>query len=158
MTRRIEKGFTLFEFLIVLFIISIILWAMVPMFRDVKLESKIAKTQTDLNTIRTSALMLHLDTDQWPAEGDDGLGLTHNNELSGQGGNGGGDFIQNWEGPYLDSWQIDPWGISYQIYDPVGSTARRVRSCGIDRTCDTPDDIDILIIANDGESPAPPPK
>lgn len=138
-----KYGFTLIELLIVLVIISVLAGALVPMFRQNKLTAQIARASADTDAIKTSAMMYHYDTGQWPPGGispgtNTGAGLI------------GAPTVANWAGPYLDTWSVDPWGTSYQIYDT--GTSRRIRSLGPDKaiggTGDSAADIDIIITPN----------
>lgn len=125
-----KSGFTLLELVIVIAIIAILAGAMVPMFSASRLEARQAKVNVDEDAIKTASTMLHHDTGEWPAEGDQGEGLITDDD-------GTGVAIPDWSGPYLDGWRDDPWGNSYEIYDSGSDpTARRVRSLGADGAID----------------------
>ena len=101
-----RKGFTLIELLIVIAIVAVLAGAMVPMFRTTRYTAQEAKVNSELDSIKTAAIMYHQDTGQWPPIGSTGIDLADMTSTT-----------ANWAGPYIDAWRIDPWGISYQIYD-----------------------------------------
>ena len=100
-----KGGFTLIELLIVIAIIVALAGAMIPMFSTTRLTAQQARVQAELDALKSAATMMHYDTGTWPTAGTYGSGL-----LTSQGG-------ANWTGPYLDSWQNDPWGFPYRIID-----------------------------------------
>lgn len=116
-----SKGFTLIELLIVIAIVAVLAGAMVPMFRTTRREAQEAKVHAELDAIKTAAIMYHHDLGKgnWPPVSTTGV-----------------DFITDsaptsvdWNGPYLDAWRVDPWLVSYAIYNS-GGTARSVQSTG----------------------------
>lgn len=133
-----KRGFTLIELLIVVAIIATLAGAMMPFFRETRLETQRAKARADLDTIRTACIMLHYDTGDWPP-GDryDGYGLI----------NSAG--IPNWNGPYLLEWKRDPWGMYYYVDNYSSNPVRqRARSRGPNRAWGGGDDINLLITPN----------
>jgi len=130
-----KRGFTLIELLIVIAIAVIISGALVPLFSVTKQDAKRAKASSELDSIRTAAIMLNHDTGTWPTTGNTGVGL-----VTGTG-------IVDWAGPYLDAWTSDPWGPAYSIYT-VGGTSLYIGTRGRDGTYGTSDDQKILITAS----------
>lgn len=104
-----RQGFTLIELLIVIAIAAIIAGAMVPMFNVTRQDARKAKASSELDTIKTAAIMLRHDTSTWPPTGAAGLGLTADTTTP----------TPSWAGPYLDQWNSDPWTMSYTIAGSV---------------------------------------
>ncbi len=65
------KGFTLIELLIVVAIIGILAAIAVPNFLNAQIRAKIARTKTDIRTIRDQVNIFHLDTGKWLIDGND---------------------------------------------------------------------------------------
>ena len=134
-------GFTLIELLIVIAIIAILAGAMVPMFNVTREDARVAKAKAELDAIKTAAIMMHHDTGQWPPVGTDGTGLR----------TAGG--IPNWNGPYIDPWATDPWGVNaYEIKDGTGETryaASQGKTAGFDTPFPTGTDDHYIIITSD---------
>lgn len=117
-----RNGFTLIELLIVIAIVAILAGAMVPMINVSRQTARDARARSDLDAIKTAAVMYNYDLGSWPFAGNTGNGLVNNT--------GVGD-LANWNGPYLDDWTLDPWNTSYEMYTP-GAPELRVRSLGAD--------------------------
>ena len=139
-----NRGFTLIELLIVIAIATIIAGAMVPMFNVTKVDARRAKILSELEAIKTAAINLRLDTGQWPIGKQSG-------ETSGRGliNNYGANYdpIPDWKGPYIDSWQNDPWGKPYELFVQLSGKGLGALSDGPNKICDggTNDDITIMI-------------
>lgn len=102
-----KQGFTLIELIIVIAVLGIIALVAVPKFTKYTRLSKARKVQADCVIIEKAVLLYHLDTEQWPeikstlkpnSEGLTGIGST--NKPSG------------WNGPYLESWPLNPFSES----------------------------------------------
>lgn len=131
-----RQGFTLIELLIVIAIAAIIAGAMVPMFNVTRQDAKQAKASSELDTIKTAAIMLHHDTNVWPQTGAAGAGLIDD----------GSPDIADWKGPYIDAWGSDPWGMAYRITNLAAAPTLYVQSYGKDKTDDTGTDDDVKVI------------
>jgi general secretion pathway protein G len=114
-----KNGFTLFELLIVIVIVGILFGAMVPILNVSRQDARVAKAQSELDSIKTAAMMLHHDTGEWPPDSTTGSDFITNDST-----------FPGWAGPYLDEWKDDPWGSPYEIW--TSGTERRVRSLGAD--------------------------
>ena len=71
--RRESKtsAFTLIELLIVVAIIGILAAIAVPNFLNAQIRAKIARTKTDIRTIRDQVTIFHMDTGLWLIDGND---------------------------------------------------------------------------------------
>lgn len=120
--KRVRKGFTLIEILIVVAIIALLASLVAPRLFG-KLESskqKIAKTQ--INLIETALDMFRLDVGRYPTT-QEGLKVLWSNP---------GD-IPNWHGPYLKKpIEKDPWGHPYIYRCPGKHGAYDLYSLGAD--------------------------
>ena len=94
-----KKGFTMLEILVVVGIIAILVGIALPRFRNTLQRTKEARTEADLEAIKTAAVMYHYDSGEWPDPANSG------DELIATTGNG----------PYLDVWRADPWGDPYEL-------------------------------------------
>ncbi len=116
-----HRGFSLVEILITISIIGILSSIVLTNLTDSRERAKIAKAQLELRGIRNAVLLLSSDTQLWPG----GLALdlvgcgASNNEIgdlstdeAGIVGNDG-TFDPNWNGPYMESIPVDPWGRNY---------------------------------------------
>ena len=118
-----RKGFTLIELVLVIAILTILAGAMVPIISSNREEARRARAMTEVDAIKSAALMYHTDTDQWPAAV--------------------GDLITRpaavpaavWRGPYLDQAGNDPWAQAY-VLRTVG-TALWAQSLGADTDNDS---------------------
>jgi len=113
-----KSGFSLLEILIVVAIILILAGSLTPLLSTSKQEAREAKTKSDLDAIKTAAIMCHADTGSWPVEDTTGNDIvTDDSSFTG------------WDGPYLDEWRLDPWDRAYEVKDGAGNT-RYVTSQG----------------------------
>ena len=119
-------GFTLIEMVVVIAIIGILSAVLLPnAFKQIE-KSKCARTEVDIATIKTAALQHYADTSVWPPSNwndDSGNELYWSNHPP-TNRNAGAGFITNvfqatdpkhdeWDGPYLDGWKRNSWGILY---------------------------------------------
>ncbi|MFH1622690.1 MAG: type II secretion system protein [Candidatus Omnitrophota bacterium] len=137
--KKRGRGFTFIELLIVFLIIAILVGAMVPMFRSLRLDAQINKAQKELEAIKKACQRYRFDVGSWPSFIFDSTILI-NPPVPPSG----------WRGPYLDldSWKIDPWGqnvyyVFWKFWPPQGTNLYAVsfgpnknwENCLVDDIC-----------------------
>jgi general secretion pathway protein G len=121
MTARAKnsRGFTLIELMVVVGIISALSGIALPAYQGYGERARVIQAKSDLRNIQNAMELLVIDTDLWP-------GPSNANVVNPGGANEvwnlslpqaglvatDGAFI-GWDGPYLDSMPLDPWGNSY---------------------------------------------
>ncbi len=116
-TRAKDRGFTLIEVLVVTGVIGILLGIAVPAYYHYSEQAKIAEARQVLKDIERAIMALGHDTGKWPGPVDWGesSGTEIENLNSPEAGltnNDDGDF-SSWNGPYISSVPLDPWGTHY---------------------------------------------
>jgi general secretion pathway protein G len=116
-----DGGFSLIEILVVIGAIGILLGIAVPAYNGYREKSQIAAAMQDLKRIETAIIALGTNTMQWP--GGESVGKEGSTEIenlnspeAGLTNNDDGDF-SSWNGPYIPSVPLDPWGTHY-FFDP----------------------------------------
>ena len=146
-----KKGFTLLELIIVITILAVLAGAMIPLFSTTRRQAQDAKAMSDLDAIKSAAVMYHYDTRSWPLAGSTGFATC----LVANTGAGCPTTAGGWSGPYLTNWGIDPYSTTttqraYAILNDAGSR-QLAQSAGPDNvyTADcTSDDVCVLISSN----------
>ncbi|MDA3839763.1 MAG: prepilin-type N-terminal cleavage/methylation domain-containing protein [Patescibacteria group bacterium] len=127
---RERNGFTLIELLVVITIIGILSTLATVAVNSARKNAKITKAISDISEIRKAIDILEADTTRWPGDQQPKqIGSTANNELCGVdassntclnsfiGGAGGlnsnGGAFLGWSGPYMNPFDLDPWGYEY---------------------------------------------
>jgi general secretion pathway protein G len=122
MKSRTARAFTLVELLVVISIIGILSTLAVVAVNAARKAAKIAKAQHDIDTIVLALKELENDTGEWPGHQKVDVTTTAgNNEIwdlnAPEAGISAtdGNFV-GWQGPYMVSVPLDPWGHPY-FYD-----------------------------------------
>ena len=116
---RKDSGFTLIELLVSIAIVGILVAIAIPAYSGFKERAKIAQVKAELKTLQTAIAALANDTENWP--GPSPVGVVANAEVwdlnsTSAGLIASGSFT-NWNGPYVQLVQKDPWGSDY-FFDP----------------------------------------
>ncbi len=119
LNTRKDAGFTLIELLVSIAIVGILVAIAIPAYSGFREKAKIAQAKAELNTLQTAIAALANDTENWP--GPSPIGVVVNAEIwdlnsTGAGLVASGSFT-NWNGPYVQLVQKDPWGSDY-FFDP----------------------------------------
>ncbi len=117
-TRK-DGGFTLIEVLVSIAIVGILVAIAIPAYSSFREKAKIAQAQADLKSIQSAIQILATDTEFWP--GPSPIGVVANAEVWDLNSTSAGLVVaggfSNWNGPYVQLVQKDPWGSDY-FFDP----------------------------------------
>lgn len=113
-----SRAFTLVELLVVIAIIGVLAAIITPSAFKAVEKAKVAKVVRDLQAIRAAALAYYTDTGQFPPDDD----IYVHRGIPGR--KRGWDFLTNaapqiginvagWNGPYLETWPLNPFWKSY---------------------------------------------
>ena len=136
-------GFSLIELLVVIAIIGILGGMAVVYFRDSKKRVRVVIARVAISDIKGAMIRMETYTGEWPGHqipwqmcppslcGDNEV-WDLNSESAGLTQNDPGNPFSGWQGPYLDSVPLDPWGKPYFL-----DTDYRVQA-GTDNPCGVP--------------------
>ncbi|MBC7861041.1 MAG: type II secretion system major pseudopilin GspG [Burkholderiaceae bacterium] len=109
--RRLARGFTLIEIMVVVVIMGILAALVVPKLLSRTGESKIAAAKVDISTVMQALKLYKLDNERYPTS-EQGLQALLAKPTNGPAAKG-------WKaGGYLEKMPKDPWGNPYQYLSP----------------------------------------
>ncbi len=110
-SRRLQRGFTLIEIMVVVVIIGILGALVVPKLMGKPGEARITAARADISSLMQALKIYKLDNQRYPTT-DQGLKALIEKPSSGPSANG-------WKtGGYVDKLPKDPWGNQYQYISP----------------------------------------
>ena len=126
------RGFTLIELIVVIAIIAILAAIIAPnAFKAIE-KAKIARVVTEVKTIKTAALSYYGDIQRWPP--DYRLITLLNPFLE----NPDPANISNWDGPYVERWNVHPWAGAIGWLSSYDADASGVADCTVALDDDRP--------------------
>ena len=122
MLKKVQRGFTLVELMVVVLIIAILAALIVPRVIQRQEDAKRTKASADIAELQSALLQYHLDNDNFPTN-EEGLQALRAAPAS----------AKNWRGPYLQkAIPPDPWGNEYLYQTPGANGDFDVMSYGKD--------------------------
>jgi general secretion pathway protein G len=120
-----QQGFTLIEILIVVVILSILAITVVPQFLDQPAKARVARAQSDIQSLKKALSMYKLDNFNYPSTSQGLQSLVSKP--------GGQPLAKNWKpGGYIENMIKDPWGNDYQYLNPGNHSSIDIYSLGAD--------------------------
>jgi general secretion pathway protein G len=132
MSRRLRRGFSLIELLLVLVILAVLAALVVPKFAGRSKQARETAAKTDVAAVAGSINRFEVDNGRYPSS-DEGIGAL----MAAPSG------LTGWQGPYLERNPKDPWGNAY-VYKYPGThnpSGFDLYSAGPDGREGTDDDI-----------------
>jgi len=123
LARRLRRGFTLIELMVVLVILGVLAALIVPNVLDRTDDARVTAARTDINNLMQALKLYKLDNQRYPSA-EQGLEALIKKPSSGT-------VPPNWR-PYLDKLLADPWSRPYQYINPGVKGEIDVFSLGAD--------------------------